>query len=381
MYITTDERSSRIGAAPAPPRLHPRCRSLVLTVPATYAAFEEAVRRWISTCVMSRTQVRPGVPIRRERALVTGNLSLWNIWNGVLQHRTGQRVEIRAAYIWGPNRVESINFSTPAPPPPLPPPPPPVAPAPRPAPCPPPTCTPVGSILPSTHGFKFTNSFSATIPLPSPLPSIPASFGLCGGMATAAIDYFLSCIPIPSTTTVPTSGSPLFKYLLRRQLDSLGAPTFGMVPKFISWTNRPDTTKPLGRHSILGPLLGPLPSLVPIDGLQELTVPEFRATVASLTTGRPVVLGLIYVGPGAVSIWHNHQVLAYGTASVNPTVTNVRVYDPNEPGDDGVLIRCELLGGGRSVRCTQVTPSSGVTTKVRGFFRMPYTRVTPPCLP
>jgi hypothetical protein len=54
MYITTNERSSTVGAALAPPRLHPRCRSLLLTVPATYAAFEEAVRGWISTCVMSR---------------------------------------------------------------------------------------------------------------------------------------------------------------------------------------------------------------------------------------------------------------------------------------------------------------------------------------
>ena len=60
MYITTNERSSTVGAVLAPPRLHPRCYSLVVTVPATYAALEEAVRRWISTCVMSRTQARPG---------------------------------------------------------------------------------------------------------------------------------------------------------------------------------------------------------------------------------------------------------------------------------------------------------------------------------
>jgi hypothetical protein len=112
MYITTNERSSTVGAAPAPPRLHPRCRSLVLTVPATYAALEEAVRRWISTCVMSRTEVRPGVPIRRENELVTGNSSLRELWDRLLQRMKGQPVEILAEYIWGPNRVESINFST-----------------------------------------------------------------------------------------------------------------------------------------------------------------------------------------------------------------------------------------------------------------------------
>jgi hypothetical protein len=192
-------------------------------------------------------------------------------------------------------------------------------------------------------------------------------------MATAALDYFLSCIPIPSTTTIPTSGTTLFNYLLRRQLDSLGSPTFGMVAKFLSWTNLPDTRP-----------TGVLPSLIPgaglVPGLQELTVPEFRAVVGSLSAGSPVVLGLIYVGPGAVSIWHNHQVLAYGTSVLSPTVTDIKIYDPNSPGNDGVVIRCEMLAGGSRVRCEQMWPG-GRTKTVRGFFRMPYTRVAPPCLP
>jgi hypothetical protein len=379
MYLRTTEGSAIVGEAPAPPKLHPRCYRLVLAVPGTYAALEEAVRRWISTCVMSRTLTRQGVPIRRERELVNGNLSLRNIWDRVLQHRIGQQVEIRADYIWGRNREEAINFSTPA----APPPPSPVVPAPRPAPCPPPTCTPVGTFLPSRHGFRFVNLFSATIPLPGSLPSISHEYGLCGGMATAALDYFLSCIPTPSTTAVPASGSTLFKYLLRRQLHSLGAPSFSMVRKFLEWTNRPDTTTNVPRTSlpasILTSLVAPWANFVMVDGLQELTVPEFRATVASLSAGRPLVLGLIYVGPGlAVSIWNNHQVLAYGTTSVSSTVTDIRVYDPNAPRDDNVRIRCELLPGATRVHCVQI--SSSKPTKVRGFFRMPYTRKTPPCL-
>jgi hypothetical protein len=192
-------------------------------------------------------------------------------------------------------------------------------------------------------------------------------------MATAALDYFLSCIPIPSTTAIPVAGSLLFKYLLRRQLDSLGIPAFGMVSKFLKWTNLPDT-RPSGALPILVPVAG----LVP--GLQELTVPEFRATVASVAAGRPVVLGLIYVGPGAVNIWHNHQVLAYGTAAKSPTVTDLRIYDPNDPGDDSVVIRCELLSGGSRVRCTELWSGARPKT-VRGFFRMPYARVVPPCIP
>jgi hypothetical protein len=146
-----------------------------------------------------------------------------------------------------------------------------------------------------------------------------------------------------------------------------------MVSKFLTWTNLPDT-------SPSGILPGLIPGMSLIQGLQELTVPEFRATVASLAAGSPVVLGLIYVGPGAVNIWLNHQVLAYGTAAVSPTVTNIKVYDPNDPGNDGVVIRCELLAGGGRVRCVQMWPGGRVKT-VRGFFRMPYTRMTPPCLP
>jgi len=118
MYV--GERPATERAASSPPTLHPRCRSLALTVPDTYAAVEEAVRRWISTCVMSRTEVRPGEPIRRERELVTGNPSQRSIWDRILQHMKGQRVEIVAQYVWGPDRVESINFSTPASPPPPP---------------------------------------------------------------------------------------------------------------------------------------------------------------------------------------------------------------------------------------------------------------------
>ena len=81
-----------------------------------------------------------------------------------------------------------------------------------------------------------------------------------------------------------------------------------------------------------------------------------------------------------MNIWFNHQVLAYGTTAISPTVTNIKIYDPNDPGNDGVVIRCELLAGGSRVRCVQMWPGGRVKT-VRGFFRMPYTRMTPPCLP
>lgn len=380
-----------LSGAPWPPMLAARCYGLDLTVPQSYEALEEAVRRWISTCVSSRTEVRPGVPIHRERVLVDGNPSLRGIWDRVLQHLKGRRVRIAAQYTWGTNREEAITFSTKA----SPPPPSVVPPAPQPAvrpTCPPQTCTPPGTFIPSVHGFKFGNSFSLTYPLPPPLPAITGTYGLCGGMASAALDYYLSCIPIPSTRSVPGPGIPLYSYIFSRLLDSLGRPGFGMVTQFLSWTLRLDvtTSMTMAAARALGPAfvpmvagLGPvginLANRVTVDGVQELTLPEFRATVASITSGRMVVLGLVYQGPGAVNIWENHQVLAVGLDSGSGPTTDIKIYDPNHPGKDDVVIRCEVLGS--RVRCKQLIANVPTKDNVRGFFRMPYTRRTPPCLP
>jgi hypothetical protein len=99
---------------------------------------------------------------------------------------------------------------------------------------------------------------------------------------------------------------------------------------------------------------------------------------ADLSAGRMVVIGLVYEGPGSLKIWENHQVLAHGITRVSSTVTDIKIYDPNYNSNDGVVIRCESLAGGTRVRCTQM---GGKTQNVRGFFRMPYRRVIPPCLP
>ena len=122
MYFA--DEGSIFGEAAWPPRLKPECYNQVLTIPNTYEDLEEAVRRWIANCVMSRTRVG-GQPIRRERELVNGNPSLRDIWDRILQHRKGQQVKIDAEYVWGKYREESIKFSTKAAPPPPPPPPPP----------------------------------------------------------------------------------------------------------------------------------------------------------------------------------------------------------------------------------------------------------------
>jgi hypothetical protein len=103
----------------AAPRLQPRCYRLTLQVPSTFAALEEAVRRWIATCVMSRT-LQNGVPVHREVALVNGNASLAELWTRNLRLRIGQSVAIIAEYLGTPNGVDAVRFSTNVPVPPSP---------------------------------------------------------------------------------------------------------------------------------------------------------------------------------------------------------------------------------------------------------------------
>lgn len=128
MYLhdhqTTTSQGRGFESALGSPPMHPRCKALELAIPGTRQELEDAVKRWIATCVQSRTQIG-GVAVHRERGLVDGNASLLDIWNRILRHRVGQKVLITAEYIWGPNRVETIRFSTtatPPPPPPVPPP-------------------------------------------------------------------------------------------------------------------------------------------------------------------------------------------------------------------------------------------------------------------
>src|SRR5712691_7824819 len=98
-------------AVQARPRLAARCYELRLMVPRMYDELEAAVERWIATCVQSRTSVG-GAPAHRERELVRGNPTLRQVWERI-RDAAGQTLSIRAEYVWGPNRVDSIRFSAP----------------------------------------------------------------------------------------------------------------------------------------------------------------------------------------------------------------------------------------------------------------------------
>ncbi len=231
-------------------------------------------------------------------------------------------------------------------------------------------------ILPSTHGFKFINSFSGYF-LPYSTPAFMSSrkvsskYGLCGGMCAAVYDFALAGRPIPPSMNVPKQGTRLQRYLFQRQLDSLGGLGQEIV-KVAQWTSLPDDT--------------------PV-GTMRRTADEFNQFHRKLDEKNLVILALIYehatrLGELSRLIFNNHQVLAYAYQSDAAGGLTIHIYDPNLPGRDDVAIQStsQVLGEERSpaglqtvmgLKSTQLVAGNHYRD-VRGFFTMPYTPVKPP---
>jgi hypothetical protein len=231
------------------------------------------------------------------------------------------------------------------------------------------------TFLPSLNGFKFPNSFSGYF-LPYSTPAflnrkVLSTYGLCGGMCAAAYDFLLADRPIPPTTNVPSQGSRLQRYLFQRQMDSLGGLGQAAV-KVAQWTSLPDDT---------------------LVGTFRRTADEFAELRQKLDEGNLVVLALIYEHATSLKelrkvIFNNHQVLAYGCQVSDDGKVTINVYDPNLPGWDDVDISAEPVELGQDNSPGRPVPIMGLDStqrvggtqyrRVRGFFAMPYSPVTPP---
>ncbi|MDF2550498.1 MAG: hypothetical protein K0S07_1565, partial [Chlamydiales bacterium] len=72
--------------------------------------------------------------------------------------------------------------------------------------------------LPSVNGFSFANSFPPSLIYWKGIPVGNARYGLCGGMAFAALDYFQAHRRPPKSREPPQKGTSLLSYLKKRQL-------------------------------------------------------------------------------------------------------------------------------------------------------------------
>lgn len=169
---------------------------------------------------------------------------------------------------------------------------------------------------PSHDGFAFANTWRDVV------LGVVASRGRCGGMVFAALDAFVAEAPLPQGSrerVLPEHDSPLARWIWRRQLDSVMVLPGANVARFTRFTY--------------------LPSGNPL-GVAAATRRSLLTLFDLLRSGRPVPLGLV-TGLGFPHIARNHQVLAYA-ADFREDDVLVRVYDPNHPLRDDVVLKVPL---------------------------------------
>jgi len=222
--------------------------------------------------------------------------------------------------------------------------------------------------LPSTSGFRFANDFphvpvrSIGIPNVISVPIGDASNGLCGGMAFAARDYFEAERPPPDDTTAPGEG-PLFDYLCDRLFDSFDLPL-----------------GPARYLELMSPMLSDGETLwsrtgfMPHGRAWQMVRDEWPRVREDIDAGHPSPLGLVKVkSTDPRQLKEDHQVLAYGYDLEDGLLT-LRLYDPNQPGRDDVMLSLSVADPSRPTAITTAPPAG----PVYAFFRVTYAVASPP---
>lgn len=227
----------------------------------------------------------------------------------------------------------------------------------------------VPGFLPSTHGFRFTNSWPDE-PLKrinlriGTIPIGKASNGLCGGMCFAARDWFEARRAMPAISKPPADRTRLREFLVDRLIDSFDLPG-GVIP----YATLMSTRYPDDDGDILA-TLGQVPSRATL--LTRRMWPQLKATIDA---GHPCPLGLVMVvSDDPADLRHHHQVLAYAY-QLRGTALCVWVYDPNSPLDDRITIAFDTARTDRPVAVTHNVDSRGVMACA---FVPKYVAATPP---
>src|SRR5574341_92872 len=181
-------------------------------------------------------------------------------------------------------------------------------------------------------------------------------YGLCGGMAFAALDYFRRPnIPFPRGTTteyLPTHASPegakLRDHLWRRLVDSLAsnATTFLTWMAFLHYLPDPEA----GRQWV-----------------GKKTLREWQSLKKHLMAGRPWPVGLVGTTEDPTQ---NHQVVACACDELADGTQVIVVYDPNCPGQERLIkFRFEV----QHFQVVQEDCPPGPRGPLQGFFCERYT--------
>ncbi|MGH2627777.1 MAG: hypothetical protein ACRDHY_14135 [Anaerolineales bacterium] len=261
---------------------------------------------------------------------------------------------------------------------------------------------PKTSFRPETHGFAFANSWildetesrqmrdilssavNAALMAVSPVlfaplvvlglgrglgraiaGGLPQVYGLCGGMAFAALDYYTRGLPLPRGTgpsDQPTrktpKGATLRTYLWQRLLQSLTVGGAGalMLANMAALHLMPKRW----------PFRGGAPWLLARSKSNWIRLKRH------IDAGEPWPIGLVGTTKDPFT---NHQVLAYGYDDNGDGRGTIYVYDMNCPGAEQTL-RVDFRG--ESLQAEESCP--GARGPLRGFFCEIYSPAEPPSL-
>jgi hypothetical protein len=193
---------------------------------------------------------------------------------------------------------------------------------------------------PERDGFHFANNFTNRV---GPI----TTYGRCGGMVYAALDHYLTGVPVPAHTGpdfgtprgVPADGTGLADHINRRSWHSIVNPS---ALRFLTWAARsPRACVALSEHR------------------------ELHRLAERIDDGRLTPIGLVARSGGLSA---SHQVLAYGYDRDADGRGLVYLWDNNRPDVECVL----RANDARDAICeydTSVDP--GLTTPVatwKGWF-------------
>ena len=214
----------------------------------------------------------------------------------------------------------------------------------------------VPGFLPSLTGLHFANRFppGPTVRLgpldPRWIGIGDASAGLCGGMCYTVRDLFEAGVPVPPDREPPANGTPRFRAIVRRQVQSL------------DWMRLPAR---FWAASALGASVGR-------DRARTTFEREWPKARRLIDEGRPAMVGLVRAaGWNPFGLTANHQVIAFGYAEDGRGVT-LRLYDPNWPDRDDVTATLHLDA---ALRPTHLDQSTG--EPLLGWFVAPYSPADP----
>ena len=224
----------------------------------------------------------------------------------------------------------------------------------------------VPTFLPSTGGFAYRNAWPSNPIRQFKLGNVAslnigdAANGLCGGMSFTIADLHKVGL-VGGSDAQPAFGSARYDYIVQRQIDSFED---GRVP--LRFYDLMSPTRP-DRESPLAQLFG----VFGVDRHSRtwtMVRVEWPRVQAELDAGRLAALGLVRtVSADPLELSKNHQVLTYGY-DLDGTRVALRIWDPNWPRDDDVVLGFDTADPGGVATPTWSKPDAAPVC----FFSAPY---------